>query len=1109
MTKYTENQQKVIDHNEGNIVVSASAGSGKTSVMIERIIRLILEGKVDINQVLAVTFTKATATEIKEKIAKAIYRSINENNADRLKKQIEDLPLASVSTVDSFCANLVKKYFYLCDIDANFSVLAQEDQLELSKRAVKEVFDELYESEDEDLIELLSVFASKRSDEKLQKLVLEMYDFAINEKDPDAFFQRSIDNYSENNLKTIVNRFIDKLFIVFHCFCESLEEICKRCLDNGFCETYNSLSDVLSMVDNVKYHKNVEEFKSYISEIKCKAISRKFAVDSEVYRAVVEDYNEWRAKLDKLIKSISVVFENTEEENKKMTLAVGENMSRLVKIIKLFEKKYQKIKNDYSVLDYQDIEHFAMKVLENEQICNEIKGQYKYIFVDEYQDTNGIQEAIFEKISNNNLFIVGDIKQSIYAFRGCNPHIFMGKIEACKRGYGLHVNLDDNFRSAKSVIDGVNGIFSKVMLSENADVDYAQNLMKGGSLYGDYQGECYLHVCPSEKQKVVEIDGVYSVGKHLQKLNDNKGFGEERTIAEIILAKLGKPIFDIKKQETRPLQYSDFVVLTRSNKGVADKILNELVQFGIPVISQSNRSIKNYPEVAVMINLVKFIVSPKNDVALATVLKSAIGGFSDEELSCIRKENQADSFYDACKKATENGEFKDRLNEFFTYFNEIRVLSQFENASLILNKIICERNYQLQLLANKLGEIKLARVNRFITAGANLSIFELDEKMDSITSAMTVSSSGGDDAVRIMSMHSSKGLEFPVVIVAQVSKRFNIKPNSEEIVFDRNLGFGLYYYDKEKRIKKKSILRKMIEFSFRLDLPAEEMRLFYVATTRAKNELHVITDELPSRNHRYESFYQALYMSDFLSQSDMPIIDDSESVTNEIQKQDERELIIGSFDNEQVKQISKFMSFEYKYLPDTTLPLKRSVTEIVKNQNVAVDEDEVYFEKQPLFVGNLEEVGTGYHKFLELCDFSKDSSQLSDLIGNGLDGETAELLDKKQLDKILKMDVFSRVVGLQLYKEQKFILNVPSSLVSDENSSEEVLVQGIIDLLAVDKDGAFVIDYKFSKKSPSALKNTYQKQLKLYAYAVEKILKTKIKSMILVNIRTAEEIEVD
>ncbi len=1106
MSKFTEKQRAVIDHDFGNIVVSASAGSGKTSVMIERLIRLIEEDKASVKDILAVTFTRMAASEMREKLSKAIIQKIKEGkDVKRMKEELDNISSASISTIDSFLNGLIKKYFYLVDVDPSFSIVAEGEQKIIQATALDEVLERLYDEGGEHIERLTSVFNRGRSDRNLREQILKVYEFIESQTDEFAYLEYSLSNYSKEGVKRIeewfVERFRKRLQAVFRDISkldDKAKEVSKKFYD--FCEAL--IAEALAFLQNP----SVESCRIYSLYTPLKP--RLVKSDSLEVKEISEEAALVLERVKAIKADIKAVFLDGEEERIEKAKASGEILESLIFVVKLFYQEYSQLKREKNLLDYSDLSHFAYRLLQIKEVQNDVKSTYKFVLVDEYQDTNGIQEAIFQLLKNGNQFIVGDVKQSIYGFRGCDSSIFQSRIEVAEQ-VSAHVELDWNFRSAKSVIDSVNKVFSCAMTVDSFGVDYKSHPMVYGRLYGDYNGEATVYYVDEKKEKTKAPNmGVYSIEKGLKEdvKTSQKIEGAVRLLVE---KSLNKSIFDVKEGRMRPVEYKDIAILVRKNKGIADRVLKELDMAGIPVLSESKRSIGDYPEIAAIINILECIYTHDNDVALCAALKSPMGGLSDKELLTVRQDGGEGSFFKACNKCMTRADLIGaKLRSFFDYLKDIRLLANFEGAPTIVRRIMNEKDFYSKILSERGGELKLKRIERFLAEGRKgdeeLSVGDFLDALSTSLSDMTLSSGGGDNAVKIVSMHSSKGLEYPVVIIAELAEQWNRVDAKSEIRLDRVGGVGLKYYDHATKKAEDNIVCQYVKALKGDGNFKDELRLLYVAMTRAKCILNVVVKKPLQEEHVLDLSKVSSHV-DLLAQSDMDYVD-FEVEERAFEKEERRKPIIPEPEKSLVDEMKSFVSFSYPYEKDTRLSLKRSVTAVTKSG--LEKEEDLYFEIAPIFGGSDVETGNAYHRFLELVDFEKinDNGYIDGLLDSNLLKNERNILQKEVCLNILKSSVFEKLKGYKLYREQPFIVTVPP-LLAFEEGSDDVLLQGTIDLLAIKNGRAIIVDYKHSGARRQTLVERYKKQLELYAYAVEKSLNVEVEALYILNLKTALLIE--
>lgn len=1126
---YTPDQRKAVIAEGRNVLVSASAGSGKTFVMIERVIRLIVEGKAEVGEILAVTYTTAAAEEMKQKLVKAIIAEINAGrDVARFRKALSEVPTASISTFHSFCANLIRTYFYALDVDPSVSVADENQAGELKNKALDSLFESLYETRDEDFLYLVRIMGRSRGDDSLKETVKKLYEFASSEKSAEEFLTKAAENITEKSFYKSEN----ELYGIFAAYIKELirigENLTSLAENYGYAVYVEYVGELLV---KLKTCLNAKDFRSLI-----KAAGLSVPKAPRTTSKDDEDLAAYKGKLEYFKKKCKDVYDDIREaspnddEEKDLSeyLSTARATKALCRLTIDFGKEYARLKADAAALDFADLEHFAYRLLsKNPDVLSAVKQKYKYVFADEYQDVNGIQEAILSLISSDNAFMVGDVKQSIYAFRGCNPDIIAAKFERYERGEGETVSLDANFRSTDAVLAAVNKTFSPIMTKDFGGTDYKNNPMTGSGKYPQGYGETILIEIPeAEKEKTIK-GGVYDIVDDVNAPAPKAAFAEGAVVANIVRKEAGGKVYDLKAKREREVTPKDFAVLTRNSSGFPTEIVRHLKRNDIPVSSSAKNPVGDYPEIKLLKDLLKIIVRFADDAPLFACLKSAIGGVSEAEAAEIKRAAYAAITSDtgdkpaATKKPTfadcyrwyllsgEDENIRNKLKNFDEYISKIRLLSGFENASEILSRVLSETGLDLEILSQKNGEIRLSRVERFIAeagSGENgLSVSKFLTRAESDDGDVSVGSSDGDDSVTVTSMHASKGLEYPIVILAGLGKRFNLDDTKKEILTDRYEGIALKFYDEESKRTKITLPRAAFKERARLNAIKEEMRVFYVAMTRAECKLYLVTSEPVEENDDFTSILFANKFSDFIKTKyfDKKITADDTEIGD---GEDVREVYISKDRPSLTDLIRKNLSFIYPYEEDVNLPVKRAVTSLA--EDATTDDDEMTEIRLPVDK-TARERGIAYHAFLQHADsFYEDAGVLLEKIKTGkkLTDEQLALLSEEKLRKILRAPLFEEIRGYKFYKEQPFIAQMAANEISNTNATGDVLVQGIIDLLAVKGDKAIIVDYKYSKKSISHLKETYAYQLALYKKAVEKTLKLKVEKTILFNLNTVESI---
>lgn len=1118
----TETQRRAVLHDGGNVLVSASAGSGKTFVMIERVIRLILEGKADADSILAVTYTRLAAEEMKEKLVKAVVAEINGGgDSERFRKTLSEIPTADISTFHSFCANLLRTYFYAANVDPLFAIADESEAKELQSKAIDRLFQSLYEKKDEDFLSLVRLFRRNRGDAALKEHVLSLYRFAVSEKDPEAFLN------AENLCD--YDRAVSLLNDVRALRLEALlaETTALRAESDELGLT--KLSDHLSLVET-SLQTVLQADTPRKRAIAASPLDRTPSVrsDDEAVLVLKERVKETKDRIKDLYAEMSLqVTERTEEEDRARYASAEETSRRLCRLCTRFLESYAAVKAEEEKLDFADLEHFAFRLLsDHEEVRKTVSEKYDYIFADEYQDVNGVQEAILNLIARDNLFMVGDVKQSIYAFRGCNPDIFAVKFSdylANANAGGTAISLDCNFRSSDGVLSAVNNVFSSVITADFGGVDYASNRMLRGGLYPEGYGEATLHVLRKEKKEGASPVGVYDPLLDLDA--EEEDLAEGVLIGKIIEEEIEKTFFDLKTGKERPVGYGDIAVLTRTSAGYTLSVVKQLMKLGIPVSSEAKNSVGDYPEIRILLSALRLVSYYADDVPLAAVLRSAIGKVTEEELAEIRRFSEKSasrlSFRECVDLYAEKGEepLKGKLVAFRRYFARIRLLAEFTGAGEILSRLLRETGLDVEIAAMPLGRLRTARVERFIAqaspGGKRLSVDRFLESLEHSLSDVSLSEISGDDTVKVMSIHASKGLEFPVVIVSGLSKRFNFDDGKKEILTDRTLGVAVKYYDEKTMTVGDTVKRTLFGELTKLNVVREEARIFYVAMTRAQARLHLVTTGDVRAEHNFLSLLYASSYSDFLSLGDMPVRTYGEGELVCERAAEPRKMQVGEGRPSLTERIAENLLFRYPYEKETELPVKRAVTAIVSDENRRASpttdlwENEVFSPSSPF----KKETGIACHAFLQHWDFIEkdvDKELIRQLSEGLLSEEQAGLLDRKLLSTLVRCPLFDTLAGMKLYREHPFVVPLPAGeAVEGSDSEEPVLVQGIVDLLALSEDGkAIVVDYKYSSRTDENLLKTYRLQLDLYRKALIRATGAADVECYLLNLKTSRLIPV-
>jgi len=1157
MARFTQEQLAAIEA-DGRTIVSASAGSGKTTVMIEKIIRLIQDGN-SVDEILAVTFTKKAAAQMKEKLCKVLIESINAEDCTAekramLKKQLSEVPNADISTIHSFCSKLIRSHFFTAGVDNAFRVIGGDDAegTALKNEALNDLLEEGYESKDEQFAHLLSVYWRKKSDNALRKIFLTVYENLRIRADYREYLTRC-GEYTKEIFEQISAELLHILKEKCRYYRDLVEEELYFFADEGAKAQTALATELCDGLDDILSATNY--FDACSLEKPKYTVNRKNKNDSDEHKYHIDRLAFLKSKIvkiydDELSKTLP---KEKEYEN---FLRSGETARALATYLLRFDEKYEQLKRERSVLDYNDLEHKALALLKDENVVQEMREKYHYVFVDEYQDVNPVQEEIITRLSGDYLFLVGDVKQSIYGFRGSKSKFFVEKQAEFAGGAGKNLALTRNFRSADAVLDAVNAQFSLAMTLQNSSVDYkADSYMEKGGRYALNSGKVQIHFLGKEEKKAPQMRGVYSVKEKTGKKEHVESLAA-KTIHHIIEQERKSTIYDADLGEYRQVQYSDIAVLSRKKQGQIAATVAALAAEGVPVTAAAAVNICEYAEVKTLIDILSFIDNSEQDVPLCSALLSSMGKLTAEELAAIRLTYPKEDFFrQACKKYAEEQDdsIAEKLKTFYAYYQELRRLSCVLDAGELLTKILSDTRMEAGLLSQENGVACLKRIHRFIEETASpesLCVHMFLDRLRDLDYTIEFSENGGEDSVKVLTMHSSKGLEYPVVIVDNLSALFR-GVDHDEVLVEEKYGLAPRAFHQEKMTKSSTVLRRLYEMKETESGVADELNLYYVALTRAKHTLHLLFEE---RNVMPNTKYAKSYadFTDFDVWEQYIVQDD----IFDLPKQ-ERTALVFRPNERLVRDIMDAFLWKYPHTGYENLPVKSSATDLITPASAAqiTQEPLETIGKQKDYEGGLFDVdeenlskadardlGIAYHAFLEHFDFNllfdEQGERLTETaLREVLDAKLVamkkekiqgmEWLSLEKLMEILSNRIFYSLRGMRLYKERQFLVSLPvkdtyaykegieESLRAREEG-EEMIFQGAIDLFAegYDADGEpmiYIIDYKYSRRGAKSILEHYQKQLNLYRLAVSKITKVpteKIKCTI-VNIYHGFQVEVN
>lgn len=1103
---WTKEQQQVIDLRKRNILVSAAAGSGKTAVLVERIVKMITEGEhpVDIDRLLIVTFTNAAAAEMRERIGNAIEKELEEHpENEHLQRQLTLIHNAQITTIDSFCLYVIRNHFHEIDLEPNFRI-GDEGELKLLKEDIlRKVLSDNYEQKTPGFTQFADSYATGRSDVALTDMVLSLYEFSRSYPWPKEWLDGCVKGYDIKDVQEINNIiWIKTLTANIRYVVEDMVSLMKEALQLVLAEDGPSMYEKVVSSDLEKYEviaacENFVELQQELGNITYDRLpsSRGFDGDPEKLERVKSLRDEAKDTVKKLNRQYFFCSPETMLEQLQKTFPMA---LELVRLTEEFADAFGEEKRRKNLVDFHDLEHFALDILVDEEskqvkkTAEEFRDTFEEIMIDEYQDSNHVQETILRSISReqrgcHNMFMVGDVKQSIYRFRLARPELFMEKYDtySMEEGITQRIDLHKNFRSREEVLSCTNDIFYQIMKRDLGNVEYDEDAaLYPGAGYPAaptqmFAPEVLLADCADELLE----DSDYSDKKLL----------EAKVVADRIKEMMEKQqVTDKKTGELRTVRYSDIVILLRSLNGWADQFVKVLNDQGIPAHTVSSTGYFSTIEVQTVLSLLRVLDNPRQDIPLAAVLRSPIVGMTDEELAELRLLDEKKPFYGCVLEGCENQHGLSegcaaKLQMFHQLFLQLRKLVPDTPIHELIEILLKETGYGNYAAAMPAGNRRYANLLMLVekaiayekTSYQGLFHFvryidELQKYDVDFGEADMVSEN--EDVVRIMSIHKSKGLEFPVVFVSGMGKSFNRQDVRSRMVLHPDYGMGLDYMDGKRRIKSPTIAKKAIAKQIDLENLGEELRVLYVALTRAKEKLILtgsrknVAEELETLMGRsglsYRKRESATGYLDWIlpaltsygEKYAVKVVSVAELVSEEVKQQTthlmSRQHLIAAVkaaDEKLVDEYQKRFSFTYPHQTDVQRKNKYSVSELkhrAMREKIAQEEEDaipVFMEPElvpyvPSFIRKMEQEsedvnqgalrGTAVHRVMECYQFSEKLSAVQQIERMLTLGEITEEMEKlvkvSLIEEFVQGEIGQRmrqaeILG-RLYREKPFVM---------------------------------------------------------------------------------------
>ncbi len=1125
---------------------------------------------------------------MREKILEAIYKKIEENPEDEnLQKQVILLNKASISTIHSFCLDVIKNNFYEIDVSANTRIADDSEILLLQQEVIDDLFEEKYEEEDSNFIKLIKTYTKYNQDEVLKDLILRVYSYIQASPFPEEWLEEQIEklniedgtNFSDTVWGKIItenaNQILEDSIL-------KLQNI--RTKMTRFPELDKFTAKIEDDIDKYTYiQNNLSDWDTAVEAINTlkNAIWTK---DQKITNDLKDEAKDVRESTKDEFKKVKKLMNCSSEEAVQDIKYMYPILKMLKDLILEFSQKFYQRKREKNIMDFSDMEHLALKILvkkdENgnivkSEIAKKYENKFEEIAIDEYQDSNLVQEYILTSVSRgNNIFMVGDVKQSIYKFRQARPKLFLDKYDNYKldpvNGEDRKIQLFKNFRSRSNILDFTNLVFEDIMSRELGNIEYNQDeYLNLGANFEEIQNQDY--------KTELEILDLSEENDDIWKTDEEETEEEQEKVEDVVLearfvARKIKELIDDKyqiidkKTGRRDIQYKDIAILLRTSSGVANVYEKEISELEIPVYSDSSSQYLQSVEIETIMSLLRIINNPMQDIPLVTVMRSPIGNFTDNELIEIRMADRNSSFYEALLKSD-----LEKAHRFLALLKELREDEEYMTLDEWIWNIYTKTGYMnyVNLMPN--GALRVSNLRMLFERAKQYEeasfkglynfinfIDKIKFNQEDLKAAKIIGEN--ENVVRIMTIHKSKGLEFPVVILAGVGKQFNFRDLNGKILLDQDLGMGPQYIDSDRYIEFKTLAKKALAIKAKNEAISEEMRILYVALTRAKEKLIIVgrqkdVNKKMSEKQKLLEIYSTIddnKINPYLLQKYKTYLDwleliylkegvantknlftvninkrEKTSVKIENEVEDISEKIIEESnknnDEQEKEKIKEILNWQYKHQSIEGIPTKTSVSKLKEKR-----EQEVQITQEPKFINEDAKTkltgaqkGTLIHLCLQKMKETEEYNleKITELIEELKDKEIiteieAQNIDKEKLLEYTNSQLWTELKqAKEIHKEHPFYINIKASRIYNQinkEDDEEILVQGVIDLFFIDKDDKLIlVDYKTDYvQNENELVEKYKGQLDLYKEALEQSLNKKVNKMCIYSVYLNKLIEI-
>ncbi len=1180
---FTPSQLAAIQTDGHNLLISAAAGSGKTAVLTERIARLVSDGA-DIGRFLVVTFTEAATAEMKRRITARLFKAAQQQErpeaGEKLREQARAVNRANISTLHAFCLYVLRRHFHVLGLDPAF----RPDELLcgiLFRQAMEETAARFYERDDEGaqgsrFYELLGALSGK--EERLFELAEQMHDFLTAQPEPWEWLEAAVAAYDID--ESAMRQHPAMQVLLAHGKEESLRA--EALLLQARAKVPGGLSASLAQIDEelaqVRALRLPRDWETFCAQLAATNFSNFKTAGYKEYPEAKEEVKNLRAKARDQLSALKKAYSRPLAQEAALLRQVAPHVQTLAAFLREMAGRYDELKQEHGVIDFADMEHFALRALKNEEISQSLRKRFQYIFVDEYQDSSQIQEELLCRIrQENNLFMVGDVKQSIYSFRQAEPGLFLGRLqtyaearppyteEYAPDAAGVAISLNDNFRSSKPVVDAVNGLFMRIMHKETADLDYdekaalrrpedAKNLPLDGFEFHIIESRAEAAEADTEADEETgeqpeEQDDEETASERQQALEDiSEAQAEARLAAERIHALMQtEQITEAKTGAQRKLRFSDFAILLRAPKAAAQTWAQTLAESGVPAYVQATGGYFDAIEVQVFLNLLKVIDNKRQDIPLLSVLRSPIFHFSAEELITLATETAADFLWErllAYANGAEETELRKRAAAVLQSLENWRKEQLLQPLQPFLAQLLDETGFYDCVAALPAGRERqgnldalLSRAEEYAAMGGATDLNSFLAHMEGAKSTADIggAQAGAADVVRVLSMHKSKGLEYPVVLLAGLGKSLRAAKAAQDkrVLLERRLGLGVKF--RVEKYMQSTLYYKGAQYELKRRQMAEEMRVLYVGMTRAQNRLLLLgsvkgaqerlQEAAEGKGTRVASFLD--WLLPFAAQSGQwPVqVHTRQMLAKRRQAGEAAKKADPAALAAYTRELRERFSWRYAHEEAMSIPTKRSVSELTETREVLLREAPAFLAADTRL--SAAQRGAAAHRILQElqlknCKIGDEDEfvrrELARMRENGIiSARQAEAVRPADISAFLRGGLGRRMLSApRVEREWEFAMELPASSVMQSGpqagNGESVLLQGVLDCCFMEDGEWVLLDFKTDRIAPERSKeetaNEHAAQLAYYAQALEKLTATRVKERFVVLLRYGEFVPV-